>query len=421
MGLDEALRKATKGVTNKWAKVRKAEERRSSQCYSRSYYMYSDRIYIKDVAYKVMEQAYMKASDNGTLPANARQIMYAARPLILAEATKDKFQSKYFTQHLLPDYLEEHPEQTARWDVVFDARGQLMEPHTKTEVRLGTIGVREYLNKIRTHSVNDIVAPTVDEGNSYPTKGPKNRYGAIMFIEKEGFNELFKAAEIAKKYDLCIMSTKGMSVTAARMLVDELCSGDVPLFVLHDFDKSGLSILATLANDTRRYKFRNQVNVIDMGLRLTDVEKYNLQSETVSYGTSNPRHNLEENDATEEEIEFLCSDTEYGRYRYTGRRVEINALGSRDLLNLIEDKLKEHGVKKVIPDKDTLEDAFRRAALARKLNEHLDELMEEVADEVDKIKITPKQIENRVKRILKKTPAKSWDQAIKEISESKNS
>ena len=27
-----------------------------------------------------MEQAYMKVSGNGSLPANARQIMYAARP-----------------------------------------------------------------------------------------------------------------------------------------------------------------------------------------------------------------------------------------------------------------------------------------------------------------------------------------------------
>ena len=104
MNKDDIL-KATKRVTNKWAKVRKAEERQSSRAYSRSYYMYSDRIYIKEVAYKVMEQAYMKASYNGTLPANVRQIMYAARPLILAEATSKRFDSKYFTQHLLPDYL----------------------------------------------------------------------------------------------------------------------------------------------------------------------------------------------------------------------------------------------------------------------------------------------------------------------------
>ena len=32
----------------------------------------------------MMEAAYMLASDNGQLPAKARQIMYAARPRVLA-------------------------------------------------------------------------------------------------------------------------------------------------------------------------------------------------------------------------------------------------------------------------------------------------------------------------------------------------
>ena len=32
-----------------------------------------------------MEDAYLKASAGNTLPANARQIMYAARPLVLEQ------------------------------------------------------------------------------------------------------------------------------------------------------------------------------------------------------------------------------------------------------------------------------------------------------------------------------------------------
>ncbi len=55
-----------------------------------------------------MEQAYLKASANGTLPAHARQIMYAARPYIQTTADRDlgaRF-DQYFTQQLLPDYIE---------------------------------------------------------------------------------------------------------------------------------------------------------------------------------------------------------------------------------------------------------------------------------------------------------------------------
>ena len=57
---------------------------------------------VKTAAWKVMEQAYRKASSNGTLPANARQIMYAARPLIIELTGKASpwKKSSTFTQNL---------------------------------------------------------------------------------------------------------------------------------------------------------------------------------------------------------------------------------------------------------------------------------------------------------------------------------
>ena len=41
---------------------------------------------------------------------------------------------------------------------------------------------------------------------------------------------------------------------------------DIPLLLLHDFDKSGFSITGTLQRDTRRYEFRNSITTIDLGL-----------------------------------------------------------------------------------------------------------------------------------------------------------
>jgi DNA topoisomerase VI subunit A len=64
---------------------------------------------------------------------------------------------------------------------------------------------------------------------------------------------------LAEKYDLAIMSSKGMSVTAARRLADKICSQyKIPLLILHDFDIAGFSIAATLGANTRRYSFQNQ-------------------------------------------------------------------------------------------------------------------------------------------------------------------
>jgi len=46
---------------------------------------------------------------------------------------------------LLPDFVAEHLGLTAEWDVVYDARGHLLEPHTGTTVPVGTVQAREYL------------------------------------------------------------------------------------------------------------------------------------------------------------------------------------------------------------------------------------------------------------------------------------
>ena len=153
------LAKAVESVTDPWRKQRKKEDRGRPEVKARRRrvmycdYEYSTRVTIKEVAYECMEEAYLKASAGGTLPAHARQVMYAARPTILSKA-QDRYgntpelKSIYFTQVLLPDYMNDHPSQTAGWDVVFDARGHFVEPHTKKSVPLGTLDVRKYLRNM---------------------------------------------------------------------------------------------------------------------------------------------------------------------------------------------------------------------------------------------------------------------------------
>ena len=72
------------GVTSSWTRQRKAELRDPSREISRRDALTRRRrVTIKDAAWQVMGAAYRHASANGTLPAHARQIMYAARPDIL--------------------------------------------------------------------------------------------------------------------------------------------------------------------------------------------------------------------------------------------------------------------------------------------------------------------------------------------------
>ncbi len=146
----DSIISAVQGVTKKWAKQRKREAREASARLNRRYVMTQTyHVTIREAAWDIMEKAYLKASSNGKLPALARQIMYAARPHIQRTADREisKDFDQYFTQTLLPDYMIDHPNETADWNVVFDARGHFHEPHTKIEVPLGTLQVREYLDR----------------------------------------------------------------------------------------------------------------------------------------------------------------------------------------------------------------------------------------------------------------------------------
>jgi hypothetical protein len=403
---DKSIIDLVTSVTKDWAKQRKAEEWHArSITRRREVLTYSRRTTIKDAAYEVMESAYLKASANGALPAHARQVMYAGRSYI-QDVTGKALDDQYFTQTLLPDYITEYG--CDDWDLVFDARGHFTEPHTGLIVPLGTLDVRRYVQ-----DVADSRPPSIDidlqgfGGAVWPTCGPRNRYRAILFIEKEGFMPLFAKVRLAERYDIAIMSTKGMSVTASRLLVDTL---DVPLLVLHDFDKSGFSIAATLQRDTRRYQYENEVSLIDLGIRLGDVVVNKLESESVSYGKADPRQNLIENGATDEEVEFLC-DRYDGLRGYHGQRVELNAFTSGKLVAWIEAKLKLHGIAKVMPSPENLALAYRRAFALEHVRKALEGIKAEALTAAEAAEI-PEELMDRLATTLEGNPEMPWDSAV---------
>jgi hypothetical protein len=398
----EALIDAITGVTKKWKK-RKREERERSAVMNRHYAMTRYRmVSIREAAWRVMETAFMQASANGTLPANARQIMYAARPKIAELADRDIGAGfdKYFTQTLLPDYIR-HRRPAWASKVVFDARGHFAEPHGNEEIGLGTLEVRDYLASIRKHRVNGFAIDVCED--CYPTRGPKNRFGAILFLEKEGFGPLLEAVNLAARYDLAIMSTKGMSVTASRERVEELCATyDVPLLVLHDFDISGFTIFGTLRSSTRRFRYSRQFKAIDLGLRLADIKGLEREQVYVS-SPSKTADTLHRHGATKQEIDLLAG----------GERVELNALASNELVALIERKLAKHGIRKVIPDDDTLADAYHRMRKQAVIQEKIDDLIEELdQSEVE----VPANLRQRIEKAIKADPTQSWDSIMRELS-----
>jgi hypothetical protein len=198
-----------------------------------------------------------------------------------------------------------------------------------------------------------------------------------------------------------------MSVVAARTLIDELCAEDARLLIARDFDKAGFSIAGTLTRDTRRYEFGNSVDVVDLGIRLADVEEYQLESEPVFHRASlrKVEANLRRNGATPEEIAFL-----------RGHRVELNAFSSDQFIEWLIAKLDEHGVGKVVPDEETLVTAYRRARMRHAVNTAISELTAAVRSDAAEESI-PANLAARVRERLTASPGTSWDEAVAEIAQ----
>lgn len=359
----------------------------------------SRTVSIKDAAYDVMEQAYLKASAGGTLPANARQIMYAARPFILEQTGIAKLGDAYFTQTLLPAFIEENPTLTAEWDVVYDARGHLVEPHTGRTLPLGTLQVRDYLRH-RERSSTSLISTAL---GLHPTVNPADRYGAVLFLEKEGFDPLLRKARISERFDVAVMSTKGMSVIAARALVDRLSGEGVKILVAHDLDMSGIRIFGTLGGDSSRYQFENEPDLHRLGLTLGQARDMDLQTERQDIKGDHDRilDGLRQHGASEEELAFIMG----------GERVELNAMPSDQFVSWIEAGLRFHGVRKVIPAPDLLEQRARQIIGIEHLQERAKEL-ERQAKQFAATAPIPTDLVERMEREFGDDPALPWEDAL---------
>lgn len=391
----------TELVTKEWTKQRKAEERDANARTRRLHRLTRvDRMTIRHAAFQVMEGAYLQASTNGKHPVNPRQIYYAARREILLATGRDVLQSGYFLQTLLRDYMEEF--NCSAWDVIWDARGHFTEPHTGRVIPIGTLEVRQYLGD------RPKFGPAVEIRSSehYPTRGPENRFKTVLFIEKEGFDPILEAAQIAERFDVAIMSTKGMSVSASRQLLDRLVSrGVTKVLVLHDFDVSGFSIFGTLGTDSSVYRYTNKVPIFDLGLRLADVEAMDLLAEP--YATNKDwqavSKTLQRHGATPQEIAFLAD-----------QRVELNAMTSDEFIAFIERGFAEHGITKVIPSDDIIEEHARRLIEQRLAREALAEIRDQIIREAAATAL-PVGIKVQLQSYLERHPGLAWDEALAQI------
>ena len=367
-------------VTSKWTHQRKAEERSvRASTRRRSMWIYQ-RVSLKDICHEVMADAWAQASDGGRLPTHWRMVFYRARPLVAGHPDADRPLTDAYFKQVLDEYLEHR---RPGWDILRGARGVFKEPHERPELALSTMGVRQYLKQVVDPGIRHLPA-------TFPTVGSTNRFGAVLICEKEGFDELLRADGLPARYDLALMSTKGISAHAARDLISAI---GARCFTLHDFDKNGF----VMASGFRW-------TATDIGLRLDDIEEWGLADEEQPHRNPRQTHrNLRANGATEDEAAFIAS----------GRRVELNELTGPRFIEFVERKLQQHGVTKVVPDEPTLAAAWRRALLVRRVNALIDEFE---TDTVGDDRPVPDDLVAQVRARLKQAPVEPWDKAVFDLT-----
>ncbi|MFH1006624.1 MAG: hypothetical protein V1800_03865 [Candidatus Latescibacterota bacterium] len=110
-------------------------------------------------------------------------------------------------------------------------------------------------------------------------------------------------------------------------------------------------------------------------------------------------------------IDALVSENHYRSY--VGQRVEINAMTSEQLIEWLDHKFAEHNVTKLIPDAETIAEAYKRAMFLNRIQAKIEEFAEEMeGDDTD----VPAGLRDQVAAMLANDPIASWDRVVWDIA-----
>ena len=283
----------------------------------------------REAVFSLLLPTYLVETENEVLRISCRDLFYAVRPLYQAidvRASKDgngdestELNFGYFSQCVAHFRKEQH--KLPRLD--YKARGTLYEAHSGREIPIGDKELRDYVL-------------------------PRHEYAGILFIEKEGVWETLKETggiELAKKYDLIVVSCVGYANEAARRLLAKAQNeAGWKIFVWHDADPHGYNICRTAGEATERMP-DHHVDLINIGLRLEEGLAMGLPTETFTRKNALPEGILPI--LTEKELELFTGD-EYqiknpqGKDRREWRncqRIEINAIKVRERAAYLESRI----------------------------------------------------------------------------------
>lgn len=289
----------------------------------------------KEAVFKVLPEAIRQVRGGADLSFSSHTLFYKIRPLALKllrpGATLD---ASHVEQMLIPEWEREHGPIAGLYR---EPRGILHHPHDpdgERDLRLGTLTVAQYIP-------------------------PQWSYNKILVIEKAGLWPPIRDARIAERYDMAVILTEGYGTAACRDLLAKLPTGQVQIFVLHDADPDGYNIARTLGEETERMP-DHRVEIIDIGLHVEHAQDIGLETEPFIRSSALPTGLVGQLSPTALAWftgKPISLDHLGQAKKWQGKRVELNAFTSPELIAYIEERLVRHGAAgKVVPPDQILRD-----------------------------------------------------------------
>ena len=85
---------------------------------------------------------------------------------------------------------------------------------------------------------------------------------------------------------------------------------------------------------------------------------------------------------------------------------------SRQLVNFVEAKLKQHQIRKVIPDRETLSDTYKMFVASDRLRETFDNMKDRLEADSEVAVSVPDDLESMVREQLDGRPEITWHRAV---------
>ena len=315
-----------------------------------------------DLLRPYMDDAFSLASTNGKYAITARQMWYKIREI--SGAPDEAYTA--FTQTVLTEWINNHPEYEDK--INFANRGVFYIGDKQDG--LGTANVRNFINNIgkasNTFNCYGGVSDNVYIDDNFNVE---YKYDKVLYIEKTGFDDIFKAEKIGEKYHMIIVSGQGFATRAAKTILHALQNKGLKLYCMHDLDISGVNIFKSF--QTTNDKFEHPIDIEDLGITIEDVYRYNIQPEQVEKGKSDRDKLLSMSD---EYRSFFDGVTHYNR-------VELNAFTTEQILEIMDRKLstvnnlpKINLVNTFEVDHEALRDVAFMRVMSRKYKDSLSDI-----------------------------------------------